>query len=49
MPATWEEFYAKTPKPADLEENENCMKKFIDFHQNKDVKIALVTVGILFM
>lgn len=45
MASTWEEFYAKTPKPSDIDGNENLIKKFTEQHAKNNTKIALVTSG----
>ena len=45
MSSTWEEFYAKTPKPLNLSENENCLKSFVNQHANGNTKVVLVTVS----
>ena len=45
MASAWEEFYAKTPKPSDLEKNEVILKNFIDKYSETDIKVALITVS----
>ncbi|KAL7305964.1 hypothetical protein TKK_0001435 [Trichogramma kaykai] len=45
MTSTWEEFYAKTPKPADLEENKVLLKNFIDRFSNTNKKVVVITSG----
>lgn len=44
--SSWEEFYSKTPKPLDLDENENLFQKFVELHVKKKNKIVLVTVSV---
>jgi hypothetical protein len=49
MSSTWEEFYAKTPRPSNLNENENLLKTFTEQHIKKNTKIVLVTVSFSFI
>ncbi|XP_031783741.1 phosphopantothenate--cysteine ligase [Nasonia vitripennis] len=45
MTTAWEEFYAKTPKPSNLDENEKLLNQFIAFHAKENTKVVLVTSG----
>ncbi|XP_014217002.1 phosphopantothenate--cysteine ligase [Copidosoma floridanum] len=43
--SSWEEFYAKSSKPSDLDKNENLLKKFVEHHIQQKNYIVLVTSG----
>ena len=43
MVSNWEDFYAKNPRPSDLEQSESLLKDFINRHEDR--KIVLVTVS----
>ncbi|XP_033225216.1 phosphopantothenate--cysteine ligase isoform X2 [Belonocnema kinseyi] len=43
MVSNWEDFYAKNPRPADLEQSESLLKDFIRRHDDR--KVVLVTSG----
>ncbi|KAJ8675186.1 hypothetical protein QAD02_010972 [Eretmocerus hayati] len=45
MSSAWEEFYAQTPRPAQYEENENLLEKFVQLHAKGSTRVVLVTSG----
>ncbi|XP_011500722.1 PREDICTED: uncharacterized protein C4B3.18-like isoform X1 [Ceratosolen solmsi marchali] len=45
MALLWEEFYDRTPRPSNLDENEKLLNNFAKHHIEKNNKIVLITSG----